>query len=128
MKLHLLAGAALVAALGASVAQAAQPDGWYVGVDAGVHELTAGGMHTRSSNNARDGSPYGYKFSIDDPTFVGFVRGGYQFDKNWRVELEGGYRHGDIDSIAGSANRNIAYTLCRGGVVGSQANPSCGQP
>lgn len=137
MKVKLLAGAALAAAFAASGAQAqgffgssGPPSlGFYGALDAGWHQLEKGGIHTHSSNNAPDGAPYGYKFAIQgEGDFAGFGRLGYRLSPNWRVEVEGGYRKGQINSIRGSSNRSQPYALCTAGVTRTTAAPSCGRP
>lgn len=137
MKVKLLAGAALAAAFAASGAQAqgffgasGPPSlGFYGALDAGWHQLERGGVHTHSSNNAPDGAPYGYKFAIQgEGDFAGFGRLGYRVTPNWRVEVEGGYRKGEIQSIRGSANRSQPYALCTAGVIRTAAAPTCGSP
>ncbi|MHB8284188.1 MAG: OmpA family protein [Caulobacteraceae bacterium] len=128
MKTKLMAGAALAAALGAASGAHAQApiNGWYGAVDGGWHFLDAhGGISTTSSNNAADGSPYGYRFDEKKGgDWAAMARVGYRFNQNWRVELEGGYRHGDLGQTLGSANRAAPYALCAAGA----ANGVCGKP
>ncbi len=125
MKIRLLAGAALAAAFAASGA-GAQPFGMgflgepgapvlgpYGAIDLGYHELDNGGVHTHSSNNAPDGSPFGYKFGIaNDGDVAGFARLGYRITPQWRVELEGGYRNGTLTSVLGATTRAQPIGLC----------------
>jgi OOP family OmpA-OmpF porin len=119
MKFKLLAGAAL-AAVFAAWGAAAQDTGWYVAADVGYHwpdafEMTSSGTPKASWNfNQKE-------------DWTGFARLGYQFNPHWRVELEGGYRPGDIDSIRGSANQTI-QGLCAPGVIRTAASPNCGSP
>ena len=48
--------------------------------------------------------------------------------RNWRVELEGGYRKGDISSIRGASARAQPYALCTANVIRTAAAPACGSP
>lgn len=132
MKIKLLAGAALAAVFAASGAQAAGflgesgPPvlGWYGGLDAGYHIIENGGVHTKSSNNAPDGAPFGYKFGIKDSgDIAGFARLGYRITPQWRVEVEGGYRAGRIKSIRGAVQRSQPIAICS-----LAAPPACGSP
>ncbi len=121
MKFKLLAGAALAAVFAASGASA-QEVGWYGAVDLGYH--WPDGIDGESSNNAAGGSPYNWTFNQEED-WTGFARLGYQLNEHWRVELEGGYRPGDIESIRGGSNNSI-LGLCTPGVVRSAAAPNCG--
>jgi OmpA-OmpF porin, OOP family len=124
MKLKLLAGAALAAAFMAT-AVSAQDIGWYGAVDLGWH--TMAGIKTESDQNAADAQHYKWTYSTDDD-WTGFVRLGYQFTPNVRVELEGGYRPGDVDSIRGSGLRPQPIGLCAAGVIRTAASPACKSP
>src|SRR3989344_4503170 len=98
MKFKLLAGAAFAAVVAASCASA-QEAGWYGALDLGYHWPE--GIEAGSSNDGPGGVPYNWDFSQSDD-WAGFARLGYQLNPNWRVELEGGYRPGDIDSVRGA--------------------------
>ena len=90
MKVKLLAGVAIAGLLSAGAA-AAEPNGWYGAIDAGYHSL--GEVETRSQTT-------GPRFNIEtQDDWAAFARLGYRFDQNWRVELEGGYRQNEIESI-----------------------------
>ncbi|RYF89535.1 MAG: porin family protein, partial [Caulobacteraceae bacterium] len=80
----------------------AQESGWYGAFDLGYHWPEA--IETESSALAADGDRYKYEIQQED-NLAGFIRLGYQINPNWRVELEGGARTGDIDSIRGDASR-----------------------
>jgi len=84
MKVKLFAGVAM-AGLFAAGAASADPNGWYGAIDAGWH---AAGVST-----AQD-----VDFDVEND-WAGFARLGYRFTENWRVELEGGYRPGDIGEV-----------------------------
>ena len=123
MKLKLLAGAAMAAAFAASGASA--QEGWYGAIDLGYH--TPREYKTTSSNNAPvTGQPYAWQFSQEDD-WAGFARVGYQLTSNWRVELEVGYRGGDIASVKGINNQSV-IGLCTPGVIRTAAAPTCGPP
>ena len=100
MKLKLLAGVALAAVFSAGAA-AAQV-GWYGAVDLGYH--WPDGIVGESSNNAANAFPYNWRFNQEDD-WAGFARLGYQLNDHWRVELELGYRGGDITSVRGVTPR-----------------------
>jgi opacity protein-like surface antigen len=123
MKFKLLAGAALAAVTIASGASAREV-GWYGAVDFGYHWPM--GIDATSSNNAANGKPYDWKLNQAED-WSGFARLGYQVSSNWRVELEGGYRPGDIESVRGGAS-NAILGLCTAGVVRTAAAPNCGSP
>src|SRR5258708_4828490 len=122
MKFKLLAGAAMAAVFAASGASAQV--GWYGAVDLGYHWPE--GIEGKSSNNSALGTPYIWTFSQKDD-WAGFARLGYQFDEHWRVELEAGYRPGDISSVRGGNNQAITG-LCTPGVIRTAAAPTCGPP
>ncbi|MFM8753668.1 MAG: outer membrane protein, partial [Phenylobacterium sp.] len=123
MKFKLLAGAALAAVTIATGASAREV-GWYGALDLGYH--WPAGIDATSSNNAANGKPYNWSINQAED-WSGFARLGYQVSSNWRVELEGGYRAGSIDSIRGGAS-NAILGLCTAGVVRTTAAPNCGSP
>jgi OOP family OmpA-OmpF porin len=122
MKLKLLAGAAIAAAFVASATSAQV--GWYGAVDLGYHWPE--GIKGDSSNLAANGIKYTWRFNQKDD-WAGFARLGYQFTDHWRVELEAGYRPGDIDSVRGGTTQAIVG-LCTPGVIRTAAAPTCGAP
>ncbi|HEY9217142.1 MAG TPA: outer membrane beta-barrel protein, partial [Phenylobacterium sp.] len=93
-----MAAAAALALSGLASGASAQDTGWYGAVDLGYHWPE--GLEASSSTNAINGQPYNWDFNQEDD-WAGFARLGYQLTPNWRVELEGGYRPGDIESIRG---------------------------
>ncbi len=130
MKTALLGGAALAAVLAAgSGAQAAgfdflnmdvvsppAPNGFYVGIDGGWHQLYNNGITTHSSNNDATGNQFGWKLGeVHNGSWAAFGRIGYQFTPNYRVELEGGYRDLGTRSFIGSADRYPPIGLCDAG-------------
>ncbi|MBU2209590.1 MAG: outer membrane beta-barrel protein, partial [Alphaproteobacteria bacterium] len=105
-------------ALSAGVANA-EPNGWYGAIDAGYH--TIGTIEAVSQNVGPAPSPV-FDFDVQDD-WAAFARLGYRFDQNWRVELEGGYRSNDIESIV-SSTAGLPTGICQ---VGPAAGP-CGVP
>ncbi len=102
MKLKLLASVA-VAGLFAAGAASAEPDGWYGAVDAGYHIIDD--INTESSTTGVN-----WNWEVNDG-WAAFARLGYRFNPNWRVELEGGYRSGDIGTVR-RVNNNAPSGLC----------------
>ncbi|WP_296175867.1 outer membrane beta-barrel protein, partial [uncultured Brevundimonas sp.] len=90
MNLKLLASVA-AAGLFAAGAASAEPDGWYGAIDAGYHMIDD--INTESSTNGSN-----WNWEVNDG-WAAFARLGYRFNPNWRVELEGGYRSGDIGKV-----------------------------
>ena len=110
MKLKLLASVAAAGLFAAGTASA-DPNGWYGAVDAGWHsvkDVTA--VNATSPRSEWD-------IEVDDG-FAAFARLGYRLDANWRVELEGGYRSGEIVSMVGGFN-----SICQPSAIGP-----CGAP
>ena len=114
MKVKLLAGVAMAGLFAAGVANA-EPNGWYGAVDAGYHTID-----TIETYSSRTGQLFDFEVQDD---WAAFARLGYRFDQNWRVELEGGYRSNDIESI-GNPNPGLPTGVC---AVGPVAGP-CGTP
>ena len=125
MRIKLMAGAAAVALFATVGGAVAQVPGWYGAVDLGYHR--AEGIDAESSINAPDGRPFQWTFDQEDD-WAGFARLGYQFHPNWRVELEGGYRGGDLEAVRGSNTRSQPYALCRPGVGPVTSSSVCGAP
>lgn len=88
--LIMASSAAAALALSAGAANA-DPVGWYGALDAGWHTVN------EVTGVANGGVGPGYEFDVDD-SWAAFGRLGYRFDQNWRVELEGGYRPGLVNS------------------------------
>ena len=91
MKTLVLASSAAAALALSAGAASAEPNGWYGAVDAGWTMLDD--INAESSTTGAN-----IKFETDDG-WAAFVRLGYRFNPNWRVELEGGYRSGDIGTV-----------------------------
>ena len=132
MKLNLLAGVALAAMAAATGAYAEQAQGWYGAVDAGYN--TMGAWKAKSTGNMPDGSPFAYDVSTEN-TWAGFARLGYRYSPSWRVEFEGGYRPGDVDTAIGfkrnygalSGNTAVDTALCTPVKVRASGD-ACGGP
>ena len=102
MKLKLLAGVA-AASLFTAGAAAAQSPGWYGAVDAGYQVIDDINLESQTTG-------VNWNWEVNDG-WAAFARLGYRFDPNWRVELEGGYRSGDIGTVR-RANNNVPSGLC----------------
>src|ERR1700761_8180512 len=122
MKFKLLAGAAMAAVFAASGASA--ETGWYGAADIGYHWPE--GMQLNSSNLAANGNQYIWRFN-QDTDYTAFLRLGYQVADNWRVELEGGYRPGNLRNVLGGSNQAV-FGLCDPNVLRTAAAPACGSP
>jgi len=91
-------------------------NGAYVAGDIGYHEVEFDGQS--SVNNS--------EFSLSpDRGFAGFLRAGYRFNENLRLELEGGYHRGDYDTIR-STPGSIVNGICTPGVRRVPGNAECG--
>lgn len=102
MKLKLLASVAAIGVLAAGAASA-EPDGWYGAVDAGYHQ-----MDDINAESSTTGINWNYEVNNG---WAAFARLGYRFNPNWRVELEGGYRSGDVGTVR-RVNNNAPSGLC----------------
>ena len=99
MKLKLLAGVALASLFTAGTASA-EPNGWYGAIDAG-YNFWSDDVEAISASLPTTAPPLAIEVQDD---WAGFARLGYRFTPNWRVELEGGYRAGDIGQVSAQAN------------------------
>src|SRR5471032_1391355 len=122
MKFKLLAGAAMAAVFAASGASAQV--GWYGAADLGYHWPE--GIKADSANLAANGIKYTWRFNQEDD-YTAFIRLGYQVSDHWRVEMEGGYRPGNITSVLGGTNQAVTG-LCALNVIRTPAAPTCGSP
>ncbi|MFY8141599.1 MAG: OmpA family protein [Caulobacter sp.] len=87
----LASGAAAALAMSATAASA-DPNGWYGAVDAGFHTMEDG-INAESSTTGAN-----WNWEVNNG-WAAFARLGYRFNPNWRLELEGGYRSGDIGTV-----------------------------
>jgi opacity protein-like surface antigen len=85
------AALALATAMLFGAPASAQDTGFYVAGDLGYHAPTKIASSVEGTNENWE---WGVHNNAD-----GFLRLGYAFDSNWSVELEGGYRPGDLSSI-----------------------------
>ena len=123
MKLKLLAGAALTAALTATGASAQILSGPYVAADIGYHRPE--GIEASASNTSTTPTQtYDWTFDAEED-FAGFARLGYRVNPNFRVELEGGYRPGELESVRGAGT---SVGLCAPGIVRTPAAAVCQSP
>jgi outer membrane protein OmpA-like peptidoglycan-associated protein/outer membrane protein W len=95
--LILASSAAAALALSAGAASA-EPDGWYGAIDAGYHIIDD--INTEASTTGHN-----WNWEVNDG-WAAFARLGYRFNPNWRVELEGGYRSGDIGRVRAVSGPN----------------------
>ncbi|MGI8839361.1 MAG: outer membrane protein, partial [Caulobacteraceae bacterium] len=129
MKSTLLSGAAVATALAASAFSAsgalAQDTGWYGAIDLGGHHQR--GLESQFVSGAGGGAftgTEGFNFRVRDIDYAGFARIGYRLTPNFRIEVEGGYRHGSLQSVTDFADQTGDVDLC---ATGSTAE-SCGKP
>jgi opacity protein-like surface antigen len=95
MKMTLLASVA-AAGLMAAGAAAAEPTGWYGAIDAGWHA-------PQDVDTIAEGGVLSPQLSYEvQDDWAAFARLGYKFDQNWRVELEGGFRAGQLGMVDNS--------------------------
>ncbi|WP_231492539.1 outer membrane protein, partial [Brevundimonas sp. EAKA] len=91
MKTIVLASSAAAALALSAGAASAEPNGWYGAIDAGYHMIDD--INAESSTTGAN-----WNYEVNDG-WAAFARLGYRFNPNWRVELEGGYRSGDIGTV-----------------------------
>ncbi|WP_254607479.1 outer membrane protein, partial [Brevundimonas vesicularis] len=91
MKTFVLASSAAAALALSAGAASAEPNGWYGAIDAGYHMIDD--INAESSTTGAN-----WNWEVNDG-WAAFARLGYRFNPNWRVELEGGYRSGDIGTV-----------------------------
>jgi OOP family OmpA-OmpF porin len=99
----LASSAAAAIALSAGAASA-EPDGWYGAVDAGFHRMEDG-INAESQSTGNN-----WNFEVNDG-WAAFARLGYRFNPNWRVEVEGGYRSGDVGKVRAVSGPNGVCNL-----------------
>src|SRR5215813_2002771 len=92
-KTSLLLGSVCALALGAQSANAEHFHGWYIGIEGGANWVQDWNhrQNTTFLGVVTDTDPATSSF---DTGWAGIATVGYAF-ANWRVELEGGYRHND---------------------------------
>ena len=131
MRYKLLAGAALATVLAASGAFAQggmwqndgwRPDhGWYGAIDLGGHKTLPIDLAVTPTQSG-DGDGFSARTNLD---WDGFVRLGYRISPHFRIELEGGYRHGGLDSFQDFKTPiGNDVDVCATGT----ADPSCAGP
>jgi opacity protein-like surface antigen len=121
MKKTLMAGAAILAlgVAGQASAQIGPSSGVYVAGDIGYHMMEGIDAQSSVSPNVN------WTFDAEDD-LAGFLRLGYRISPNFRAELEGGYRKGDIESVRGGPGAPVG--LCRAGIARTAAAPACQNP
>ncbi|RYF97543.1 MAG: porin family protein, partial [Caulobacteraceae bacterium] len=101
---HFLLATSAAAGLALSAgAASAEPDGWYGAVDAGYQFIDDVNLESSTTG-------VNWNYEVNDG-WAAFARLGYRFNPNWRVELEGGYRSGDIGTVR-RANDTVPSGLC----------------
>ncbi|RYG08546.1 MAG: porin family protein, partial [Caulobacteraceae bacterium] len=96
--IFLATSAAAILAVSATAASA-EPDGWYGAIDAGYHIMDGDfGVESQTTGN-------NFNVELNDG-WAAFARLGYRFNPNWRVELEGGYRSGDVGTFRAVSGNN----------------------
>ncbi len=127
MKMKWLAGVALASLVSAVLipmtGALAQETGVYGAIDLGYHEPK--GIDATSANNQSDGSAYDWRWA-GKQSGAGFARLGYQYDPNWRLELEAGLRPGDLRAASGSLSRPVTG-LCTADVLRANVFETCGR-
>ncbi|TFW00654.1 porin family protein, partial [Brevundimonas sp. S30B] len=91
VKTLILASSAAGALALSAGAASAEPNGWYGAIDAGWHTIDPLALESSATGVEWD-------WEVNDG-WAAFARLGYRFNPNWRVELEGGYRSGDIGTV-----------------------------
>jgi OmpA-OmpF porin, OOP family len=114
MKLHLFTSVAAAGLLAAGAASA-DPLGWYGAIDAGYHKAE----NVSAFDFGGTGSEYEFEMSDD---WAAFGRLGYRFDQNWRVELEGGYRGADIETVR-KIGGGLPTGICQPSPAGACTGP-----
>jgi len=141
MKLKLLAGAAVAAMLGApamlaapaAFAQDTDSDysattpGWYGAIEGAGHHMRGLGL----AFEPLPGDDDGFNVRAHDVDWAAFARIGYRISPHIRLEVEGGYRHGGINSINDFKTPDTPspggedIDFCDSGATGSD---NCGNP
>ncbi len=110
-------------AVTAATGAAAQDTGWYGALDIGYHRTETQTLHS-------SGMAYNLTIGHSD-SWAGFARVGYKLSPNLRLELEGGYRPGDVGSICeptfgcvGKGGGEHAWTLMSNLLVDLMPNSS----
>jgi outer membrane protein OmpA-like peptidoglycan-associated protein len=95
----ILLGTVAAVSIAAAQQSEARNQGWYIG-------LEGGGTWVDDNSALWDADPTpGFPVSLDfDTGWAVLATVGYGFDNHWRIELEGGYRHNDMD-VTGATNR-----------------------
>ncbi len=102
MKTIVLASSAAAALALSAGAASAEPNGWYGAID-----LNYQWIDKINAESSTTGANWNYEVNNG---WAAFARLGYRFNPNWRVELEGGYRSGDIGPCAPFPARRACAT------------------
>ena len=90
-----LLGAAALLAL-SSPANAGRFTAWYFGVDGGANWVEDVDALVYVTPAPPPAAAHAFDFDLG---WAAFATAGYSFANNWRVELEAGYRHNEVDTI-----------------------------
>src|SRR5690606_19272310 len=104
VKTFILATSAAGALALSAGAASADPNGWYGAIDAGYHSVDDVRMFSPVAG------PPVFEYEVEDD-WAGFARLGYRFTPNWRVELEGGYRQGELGAVVNPSG-DIPWGVC----------------
>jgi outer membrane protein OmpA-like peptidoglycan-associated protein len=108
-KLALLGAAAALSLLSAQQSSA-HHQGWYVGGEAGINWISDNDIAFEDNFASTDAFS---NISLDSGTvnfdagWAGLATVGYGFEKNWRIELEGGYRSNDFNAAVNYFDSNV---------------------
>jgi len=114
-KFALLGAAAVLSVLSAQQSSAHR-QGWYVGGEAGINWIADNDFTFDTSYGGWEAEKFstlsmigGNNGTVDfDAGWAGLATVGYGFEKNWRIELEGGYRSNDFTATTNAFELNTA--------------------
>jgi opacity protein-like surface antigen len=107
MKFKLLAGVALAVTTLAASGATAQDSGFYGALDVGYHWSDNTNFETGLGTASLDG----------DDDWIGLARLGYRLSPHWRVELEGGWRPGELQPPTVDATGDWEVLSLMGNVI-----------
>lgn len=92
----ILLGTVAAVSIAAAQQSEARNQGWYIGLEGGANWVDDNNGFVGFSSFAPT-TPDTFQF---DTGWTVLATVGYAFDNNWSIELEGGYRHNDIDRFS----------------------------
>jgi opacity protein-like surface antigen len=99
-------------------AQAGEMKGWYISIDAGANWVQDLSYNINGNTTGGTGTHTHRATAEFETGWAIFAAVGYGIDPNWRVEVEGGYRHNDMDrvvSLSPTTSSSIITTTRPGG-------------